>query len=311
MVRTEQRPAVVQPNNTVTLFSPGYEGKLQRNLSETWYDVYPFASVLWAQAITDVTRHGQWQLTRVNYHQIALELELEKEVVYIQNGEKMILSPGELHLTRPGDTVVMRSSSSKPSRQLQLLISGNNTQSILDSLKITQGMKFSFEPSDAAFFRKRMESFFPLLQKKDLADAWTNSLLCNELLLFLADCIRRKQHETEKYPQPVMLLLKIMNTAYDQHHSIQELARHCGVSDRSVFRLFKKYIGVTPHIYHQRLLMEKARYLLKNSNDSIKEIAGRLGFLNAFYFSKAFSRFTGVSPSDYRKTESQSIQPAH
>ena len=311
MSKAEQKPEWVQPNNTGTIFSPGYERRLQRNREETWYDVYPFASVLWAQAITDITRHGQWQLTRVNYHQIALELELEKEVVYIQNGEKIILYPGELHLTRPGDTVVMRSSGSKPSRQLQLLISGNNTQSILDSLKITQGMKFRFEPSDAAFFRSRMESFFPLLQKKDLAESWTNSLRCNELLLFLADCIRRKQHETEKYPLPVMILLKIMNTAYDQHHSIQELAQHCGVSDRSVFRLFKKYIGVTPHTYHQRLLMEKARYLLKNSNDSIKEIAGKLGFLNAFYFSSTFSRFTGVSPSDYRKTEPQNVQPAH
>ena len=93
-------------------------------------------------------------------------------------------------------------------------------------------------------------------------------------------------------------------TENGQHDSIEVLAQSCGISNRSIFRLFKKYIGVTPHAYRQRLQMEKARYLLKNTSESIKEIAEKLGFRTAFYFSSVFSRSVGVSPSDYRKKQS-------
>ncbi|MBQ6473545.1 MAG: helix-turn-helix transcriptional regulator [Victivallales bacterium] len=290
-----------EAKNSVTIYSPGYERMLHRNRLEDWYDVYPFSSVLWAHQVADNTRHGQWHLTRQNYHQIALELQLENEVIYIQNGQKTVLVPGELFVTRPGDTVIMRNAGTEESRQLQLLISGCNAQIIMDSLQIMAGFKFCFAKEDGDFFRSRLEQFFTLLHQKNPAESWLNSLRCHELLLFLADCINKNQNELKEIPKSVMALLQIMETESGRHSSIEELAKGCGVSIRSIFRLFKQYIGVTPHAYRQRLQVEKAQYLLKNSTDSIKEIAEKLGFPNAFYFSSVFSRSTGVSPSDYRK----------
>ena len=292
-----------EAKNSVTIYSPSYERMLHRNRLEDWYDVYPFSSVLWAHQVADNTRHGQWHLMRQNYHQIALELELENEVIYIQNEQKTVLAPGELYVTRPGDTVIMRNAGTAPSRQLQLLISGCNAQIIMDSLQIMHGFKFCFCQEDGTFFRSRLEQFFTLLHQKNRSESWLNSLRCHELLLFLADCINKEQHELKKIPKPVMVLLQIMETERGQHSSIEELATACGGSVRSIFRLFKKYIGITPHAYRQRLQIEKAQYLLKNSTDSIKEIAEKLGFRNAFYFSSAFSRSIGVSPSDYRKNQ--------
>ena len=288
-------------DNSATIYSPGYERTLHRNRMETWYDVYPFSSVLWAHQAADNTRSGQWHLTRQNYHQIALELELENEVAYIRDGQRIVLSPGELYLTRPGDTVIMRNSGSTPARQLQLLIFGGNAHIMMDSLKIARGMKFCLAPEDFNWFRNRLEQFFTLLQEKNLAESWTNSLRCHELLLFLADRINKNQHELKEIPLPVMRLLKIMDSECEQHNSIEYLARECGVSVRSIFRLFNEYIGVTPYAYLQRQRMEKAKYMLKNSSVSIKEIAEKLGFRNALYFSTVFSRSVGMSPSRYRK----------
>lgn len=286
---------------SATIYSPGYERTLHRNRVETWYDVYPFSSVLWAHQAADNTRSGQWHLTRQNYHQIALELELENEVVYIRDGQRIVLSPGELYLTRPGDTVIMRNSGPAPARQLQLLIFGGNAHIMMDSLKITKGMKFCLSPEDFTWFRNRLEQFFTLLQEKNLAESWTNSLRSHELLLFLADRINKNQHELKEIPLPVMRLLKIMDSECEQHNSIEYLARESGVSVRSIFRLFNEYIGVTPYAYLQRQRMEKAKYMLKNSSVSIKEIAEKLGFRNALYFSTVFSRSVGMSPSSFRK----------
>lgn len=288
--------------NSFTTYSPGYEGFLQRNRLESWYDVYPFSSVLWMHQIADNSRRGQWYLERHNYHQIALEFQLEKEILYVLDGKEIVLKPGELFITRPGDSVVMRNISTLASRQLQLLISGGNSRMMMDSLGIPHSMKISLSKDATDYFRKRMEDLFALLHDRNESEAWRNSLMCHELLLFIADGLSKNQHELKRIPYSVMTLMKELETVDEWRSSIKELAQSHGLSDRSVFRLFKKYIGSTPHEYWRRKQMEKARYLLKNSTASIKEIAAQLGFQNAFYFSAVFVQENGISPSDFRNT---------
>ena len=47
--------------------------------------------------------------------------------------------------------------------------------------------------------------------------------------------------------------------------------------------------------------MERAKQLILEGRHSIKEIADLLGISNPFYFSTAFRRYVGMSPSQYRK----------
>jgi len=47
--------------------------------------------------------------------------------------------------------------------------------------------------------------------------------------------------------------------------------------------------------------MEKAQSLLQNEDLTITEIADRLGYQSIAYFSRAFKRSHGISPSEYRK----------
>ncbi|MGN0643104.1 MAG: AraC family transcriptional regulator [Huintestinicola sp.] len=53
--------------------------------------------------------------------------------------------------------------------------------------------------------------------------------------------------------------------------------------------------------YHNSARMKKACNLLRSTLLPVSEIAERLGFPDALYFSKKFHAFTGISPSDYRK----------
>ncbi|MCA5578616.1 MAG: helix-turn-helix domain-containing protein [Enterocloster clostridioformis] len=46
--------------------------------------------------------------------------------------------------------------------------------------------------------------------------------------------------------------------------------------------------------------MEKARGLLENTNMKMYEISSRVGYENAAYFSAAFKRYYGKSPSEYQ-----------
>lgn len=66
-------------------------------------------------------------------------------------------------------------------------------------------------------------------------------------------------------------------------------------------RVFKEYTGRTPLEYLNFLRMTHAKELLSSKVYRIKEIAMFCGFEDAYYFSRAFRKFIGVSPYEFRK----------
>lgn len=83
--------------------------------------------------------------------------------------------------------------------------------------------------------------------------------------------------------------------------TVSEVARRLGVTPAHLTRLFDHHLGVSPLQYYRRLRMEVAASLLINTTRSIKEISFELGFANPFHFSRSFSRFTEISPSEFRR----------
>lgn len=66
-------------------------------------------------------------------------------------------------------------------------------------------------------------------------------------------------------------------------------------------RVFKKVYGVTPLHFIDREKYKKAQRLLEYSGNSIEEVAYMVGAANISIFSKQFKKWSGVSPSEYRK----------
>ena len=65
--------------------------------------------------------------------------------------------------------------------------------------------------------------------------------------------------------------------------------------------LLKKEIGKTTKEYLQIEVIERAKYKLLNSNDTVSEIAYTLGFEYPQYFNRLFKQKTGMTPLDYRQ----------
>jgi transcriptional regulator GlxA family with amidase domain len=53
--------------------------------------------------------------------------------------------------------------------------------------------------------------------------------------------------------------------------------------------------------YQLTVRVQRARDFLSNTDKSVKEIAGLLGFHSAFHFSAQFKQAIGQSPSEYRR----------
>lgn len=83
--------------------------------------------------------------------------------------------------------------------------------------------------------------------------------------------------------------------------SLDLLCAKYGYSKNHIIRIFRGRYGVTPYKYYIDNKMRTAKLYLRNTDLSVEEIAHRLGFGDAHYFSAYFKSANGVSPLRYRK----------
>ncbi|MBN1219889.1 MAG: helix-turn-helix domain-containing protein [Anaerolineae bacterium] len=81
----------------------------------------------------------------------------------------------------------------------------------------------------------------------------------------------------------------------------QEIAEAVGVSKNYLSHIFRQELGLSPWEYLNRFRIKQAKALLSRTEDSVTEVAFRVGFNNPPYFSRVFRDQTGLSPSEYRE----------
>lgn len=96
-------------------------------------------------------------------------------------------------------------------------------------------------------------------------------------------------------------VFEYISNNYDKELSTHMLSNLCYVSESYFCRFFKKATGKTVANYINEYRIEKAAYLIKNTDSTISEISLRTGFGDANYFSRVFKKVIGKSPSEYRQ----------
>lgn len=86
----------------------------------------------------------------------------------------------------------------------------------------------------------------------------------------------------------------------DKPISLEEISGRFSYSLSSIKRIFKEETGSSIIAYCNLLRMRKAKELLLNTNATIGQIAGEVGYSSVYYFSLAFKKKWGISPSKYR-----------
>src|SRR5260370_12105067 len=82
---------------------------------------------------------------------------------------------------------------------------------------------------------------------------------------------------------------------------LDAIAREAGLSRPHFYKLFRTQTGVTPHLYLNTLLMEKALDALATNEASIADIGFDLGFSSQSGFTHFFAANVGMAPTDYRR----------
>lgn len=83
---------------------------------------------------------------------------------------------------------------------------------------------------------------------------------------------------------------------------IKDLAQIENYHPNYYLNWFKQKTGMTPNKYIQKVRLEKAKYLIKEKNDSLTVISQKIGFNNSNSFSRWFKIQEGISPLEYKKS---------
>ncbi|MCY1054686.1 AraC family transcriptional regulator [Nannocystis sp. SCPEA4] len=100
--------------------------------------------------------------------------------------------------------------------------------------------------------------------------------------------------------------LNLMHTRVNEPWTVARLAAQVGLSRSGFAQRFTQVVGDPPLQYLARWRMSRAAELLRETEDTIAQIAGRVGYESIPSFSKAFKRWQGWSPTHHRAIQGRS-----
>ena len=120
------------------------------------------------------------------------------------------------------------------------------------------------------------------------------------LLALLAEKAEFVDPVRDRDAEIVRRAIAFIDSRYSYTISIEDVAHFVGVSRSTLCRMFIRYLEISPKEYLERYRIRKASALLRTTDLTVGSIATSVGYDNGLYFSKAFRRMTGQSPTECR-----------
>lgn len=98
----------------------------------------------------------------------------------------------------------------------------------------------------------------------------------------------------------------IEDNIYD-NLKVSDIARHFGYNEKYLSHRFTEIAGVPLKQYIMKAKIEKANFLLTDTNESVKDISKRLGFSDSHNFCRTYKSLTGLTPGQYRDAYSKRL----
>lgn len=124
-----------------------------------------------------------------------------------------------------------------------------------------------------------------------------------ETNIMVADKNETKRHEEDTHEKLVCDIISEIDSNIYAVKSVEQLARDYSISSGHIKNIFKKHTGITIFEYLFEKRMSAAKDLLDNTDLKVYEIAEKLGYKSKAFFSRAFQRHIGTTPSQYRKRD--------
>jgi AraC-like DNA-binding protein len=236
------------------------------------------------------------------------------ELVIVASGNGCHVLNGEPHLLSLGEVLYLSPDDRHAFEQVQDLYLTNviyrPNAALLDPERLRPYLEASGEEEERRYWQlsdealTRVNSLLAALARESRQGDVASHLMAESLLVQLIVTLWRDRFATDGQGlSPRGRLAHVLR--YLRHNctraiDLDELAERFGYSPRNFRRVFRDATATTPHDYLVRLRLCRAMRALCASDASITDVALASGFNDGNYFSYAFRKQTGTSPSRYR-----------
>ncbi|MBP1991070.1 AraC family transcriptional regulator [Paenibacillus eucommiae] len=148
----------------------------------------------------------------------------------------------------------------------------------------------------------KIETIGALLESGIPDNADRAALMVESLIFeFYAVNASRSSFYPSQKPEYVLHVLDDIANSLYQPWNEQQVWERNHLSRSSLRRIVHQNTGYSLNEYVNRLKISEAKKLLTYTSLQIKDIAYKLGFDDAAYFSRLFKKFTGISPNKFRE----------
>ncbi|MBP3886217.1 MAG: helix-turn-helix transcriptional regulator [Cellulosilyticum sp.] len=126
-------------------------------------------------------------------------------------------------------------------------------------------------------------------------------------LALLLELVRMNENEAiknkvrTKNNMQIERALTYVAEKYAEPLKIEELADECHMSEPHFRRLFGEYMNMSPLEYINLIRIQKACELIKKTNDSMRNIAIKVGYPTPCTFDRNFKKIVGMPPNEWRR----------
>jgi transcriptional regulator GlxA family with amidase domain len=166
--------------------------------------------------------------------------------------------------------------------------------------------RLRLSPRDLATVLARVDEMEAELKQRRPGFGFLAMASFMQLVGHLSRCYSAARDADSRHLLKIAQAITHLESRTGEEINLEELAAIAGMSTRSLVRAFREATGVPPIAYLIQLRIHRAAALLRSTTDSITDIAFRVGFSDSNYFTRQFSRQTGISPRRYRQLHAHS-----
>lgn len=217
---------------------------------------------------------------------------------YVCGNKEYRLSAGDCFMAYPNREITYYADKADPWEYAWVGFKGPDAGLILGATDFTPDAPYIRNETHGSQIEKLIRTIYEARGKGFTSAIQMTGRLYELLALFVDDAAAESVRSVEQLY--VKHAVEYITENYSYPISIEDVAAYIGVSRSQLFRCFQSVMGTSPKEYLTEYRIKQACHLLSDTTFSMNAIANSLGFDNSLYFSKAFHKVQGMSPSEYR-----------